>query len=97
MRPQKALNIIRKTVKAALRTKEVTPFRSALAQAALLKLHKKQLDLHKGYEEYLFNYQKGFEPKYNELVYISDRFKAYHRLDWLRGVANDRFDYFIED
>jgi hypothetical protein len=95
MRPQKALSVIRKAISSSLKTKEVDVFRKGKVKTALIKLHKKQFNLDKGYE--LYKYQKGFEPSYNELVYISDRFNAYHRLEWLLGVANDKFDYFIED
>lgn len=96
MRPEKAKYLVSKAIEHYYRTGD--PFKLYDAKKAIIKLNeycRKEWDADKyGPYEYLNITDKDFSPDavLNTVHYISDRFMAPHRIQWLlMGVNDNKF------
>jgi hypothetical protein len=95
MRPQKAWRVVEASIKNAIKG-DVTTLYTKQTWLALNKLlDKLKVELADSFGEHYNHYNpesKEYIEARNELVYISDRFNAPHRVKWLMfGIENKLF------
>lgn len=98
MRPEKARRVVQNAIQFFLKTKgDATKLYEAEKALTILEktLRKEYLEGGWGYDEHQYpSIKKDYGKRYNkeEMFYISDRFMAPHRLDWLLvGVRGKLF------
>lgn len=96
MRPEKAWRVIEKSIKKAIKGDVSTLYTKETWLALNKLLSRLKVELADSFDEHYDHYKpesKEYVETLNELVYISDRFNAPHRVKWLMfGIENKLFN-----